>query len=136
MYYIIGSLLFILFVSEVTILQIPFSVIILLLFFVTTKSQRVFFYSFILGIILDVLLMRNVGVSSLFLVSFLFFISLYDKKYEINTGFFVLVAGFIGSLLFSYTFGYSSPILQATLGTIAAVFGFIGVQMVQSSRIK
>lgn len=106
--------------------QLPLSLLFLLVFFAVTKSERAFLLAFFIGLLLDTLLIRTLGLTSLFFVVFLFLIHLYERKYEIKTLPFVLIALFFGvgiyGLLFDYHLGIIPYILTLGIGGLFFVF--------------
>lgn len=119
---------------ESTILSIPLTLIVLLLFFVFKKSSEVFLYAFIAGLLLDITHVRTIGVTSIFFVLFLFLVSLYDKKYEICTVPFVMAAALVGSLANAYLFGHQSLLLQGIFGCVVGGALFMGIQRARKKR--
>ncbi len=106
---------------ESTVVQVPLTLIVLLLFFVIRKDAIIFPLSFGLGLLLDMFLFKPVGVSSIFFISFLFFVSLYDRKYEIRTLPFILLSSLLGSLLFALVMGYIHPVISLSLSMLFAI---------------
>lgn len=99
-------------------------VFILLTFLAFVSKTWIFFLAFFMGIILDLMLFRFLGATSLFLTTFLFLIFLYEKKFEIYTLPFVFVASFMGSALYLMIFGYNYVLQQALVGSLIAVLLF------------
>jgi hypothetical protein len=124
MKYILIFLFFLAILFEATFVQFPLTIILLLLLFVFKKTSDIFAYAFLTGLILDILQVRDVGIMSLFL-------SLYDKKYEIKTAPFVIIAGLTGSLLHNLLFRQQFHIFSSVLMTVVAGIGFILVNQMQ-----
>lgn len=99
-------------------------VFIFLTFLAFVSKTWIFFLAFFMGIILDLMLFRFLGVTSLFLTTFLFLIFLYKKKFEIYTLPFVLIVSFVGSALYLMIFGYNYILQQAIVSSIIAVLLF------------
>lgn len=106
---------------ESTILQVPLILILLVLFFVICKDARIFPLAFGMGLLIDIFLFKPVGVSSIFFISFLFFVSLYDRKYEIRTLPFIMLSILIGSLLYGLLMGYIHLVISLSLSLLLAV---------------
>ncbi len=87
---------------ECFVINIPLVLVSLIALTVIKKNYQMFFAGFILGIFLDILSFRTVGVSSLFFITFIFLILLYEKKFEITTNYFVILASFVGSFAFIF----------------------------------
>jgi hypothetical protein len=131
MKYILIFLFFLAILFEATFVQFPLTIILLLLLFVFKKTSDIFAYAFLTGLILDILQVRDVGIMSLFLITFLFLVSFYDKKYEIKTAPFVIIAGLTGSLLHNLLFRQQFHIFSSVLMTVVAGIGFILVNQMQ-----
>lgn len=99
-------------------------VFILLTFLAFVSKTWIFFLAFFMGIILDLMLFRFLGATSLFLTTFLFLIFLYEKKFEIHTLPFVLIVSFVGSALYLMIFGYNYVLQQALVSSLIAVLLF------------
>lgn len=99
-------------------------VFILLTFLAFVSKTWIFFLAFFMGIILDLMLFRFLGATSLFLTTFLFLIFLYEKKFEIYTLPFVLIVSFVGSALYLMIFGYNYVLQQAIVSSLTAVLLF------------
>lgn len=98
--FLIFALLF-----ESSVFSLPFVFITLLFFAVTSQSRRVFLFALISGIILDAMMVRTIGSSSLFFCTFLFLVFLYQRKFEITSVYFVLVATGAGTFIYGSLFG-------------------------------
>lgn len=122
-------LLFFSIIAEGTVTMLPLVVISLLCLAILTRSSMVFVSAFVAGILLDAFALRPLGLTSLFLVTFVFLILLYQRKYEIYSYQFVVVASFLGGLLFLFTSHSVQPILYAFVGTIVAVCFFALIRL-------
>lgn len=101
---------------------------VVLVFHSARGNNLVFVLAFLGGLILDMSAVRSLGVSSLFLICWLFFISLYERKYEINTIIFVVASSFFGSFFYLLFFGYGDSFIQSVVssflgGVLYFVFG-------------
>lgn len=113
---------------ESTTHAIPLTLIFLLILFVHKKSADIFVWALVLGLILDILSVQIVGGTSLFYLLFLFFMYLYDRKYEIKTLPFVAIAAFFGSLIYLFIFNNQAIVIRAVESMIVAVMGFMILQ--------
>lgn len=111
--------------SAVTSLPLFLLAVLVMLIFYPIKYNLVFVLAFLGGLILDASAVRFLGSSSIFLTCWLFFILLYERKYEIDTIPFVLVASFFGIFSYLWLFGYGDKLIQAGVGSIIAVLLFI-----------
>lgn len=115
---------FLLLLLESTILSLPLMLIYLLCLLVVRKDAMVLVLGFIAGILLDMLLVRHIGVSSLITVTILAITMLYQRKFEIASYYFVGIASFIISFLYMLIFRIDHVFLQATISSILAILFF------------
>jgi cell shape-determining protein MreD len=116
-------------VLEVSLTTLPLIFLVLLCLIVTLKEDWLFILAFIFGLLFDLLAFKTLGITSAFLVLFLFLVLLYQSKFEITTGYFVFIASFLGSLLFLFLQGYTHLIIiQAILSSIIALILFKSIQ--------
>ncbi len=87
---------------ECFVVNIPLVLVNIIALVVIKKNYQMFLLGFLLGIFLDILSFRTVGVSSLFFITLIFLTLLYEKKFEITTNYFVIIASFIGSFVFIF----------------------------------
>lgn len=99
-------------------------IFILLIFLAFGRKAWIFFPAFFGGIVLDLMLFRFLGATSLFLTTFLFLIFLYEKKFEIYTLPFVSIVSFAGSALYLMIFGYNYVLQQALVSSLIAILLF------------
>lgn len=117
-------LLFAVFVLEVSVTTIPLVLDVLLILSILERKPWVFLAAFILGLLLDVSAVRVLGQSSLFFVIFLFLVSLYERKFETTSSYFVLFLSFFGSLVFLLVFGYNFAFWQAVVSSLLSFLLF------------
>lgn len=111
------------FLLEITVTTLPLVFLTLLSVSVLNKREWVFALAFALGIVLDIFSFRLIGVSSIFFLTFIFLVFLYQKKFEIATKYFIFIASFIGSfayllLFFANNLIILEAILSAIIGTV------------------
>src|SRR5476651_806229 len=112
-------------VLEVSLTTLPLIFLVLLCLIVTFKKDWLFVLAFIFGLLFDLLAFKTLGITSAFLVLFLFLVLLYQSKFEITTGYFVAISSLLGSFLFLFLQGYTQMIIiQAILSSIIAVAMF------------
>lgn len=124
MYYIV--LLFSLFIAillEATVLNLPLAFIFLLCYSILNRTSKVFKSAFVAGIVLDIFLIRQLGLTATFFMIFFSFILLYQSKYEIRSYLFVAVSSLTGSYLYSLILSDGS-FFQAIISMIIALFLF------------
>lgn len=76
------------------------------------------------GIVLDSLLVRRLGETSLFFLAFFLVVSLYERKFEIASVAFLALASFLGSTTFLTLFGYNDVLAHAFLNAVLTIFFF------------
>jgi hypothetical protein len=64
---------------------------------------------------------NTIGGSSMFLITFLASVFIYQRKFEIGSQLFVFLSLFFGTLLYTWVFGYPNGFFMAL------VLGFVGV---------
>ena len=120
---------------EGTITTLPLVLVCLLCMTILRRDWVVFPAAFFAGLLLDTLLVRQLGGSSIFFLVYVFLIFLYKRKYEINSYQFVFTASFFGSILFLLAFGYNNVFLQAVISSFIAVVLFM-VLKISTRKIK
>ena len=109
---------------EGTVTSLPLVFLCLLCLTIFMRDSTLFFLAFLAGIFLDAFALRALGQTSIFLLIAVFLILLYQRKYEINSYPFVLIASFVGSLIFLMVFGYTNALVEACVSAIIAVLLF------------
>ncbi|MBI2622534.1 MAG: hypothetical protein HYW64_00340 [Candidatus Levybacteria bacterium] len=71
---------------------LPLAFILLVVFYALKRETWLFIAAFFAGVVLDVILVRTIGATSLFFVIFLFLEELYARKFETATFPFILFA--------------------------------------------
>lgn len=102
---ILPVLLFISLIIESSLTTVPLVLSFLLVFYLLKRETWIFVLAFFLGLILDSLLLRTLGQTSLFFVIFLFSVELYERKFEIKTSSFVFLSSLMGSIFYLIIFG-------------------------------
>ena len=129
MFILLLILLAIAVIIEGSITPVPLTLITLLCLTIIRRDTSVFIAAFIAGIFLDIFALRQVGGTSLFFITFVFLILLYQRKYEIYSYPFVLAGTFIGASLFLSVFRYANVLPQAGLSVAAAFFLFACIRL-------
>lgn len=127
--FLLFLLLFPALLLETTVTTLPLILIVLICLSVLYQRAWILIVAFCVGIILDALSLRFLGSSSMFLLLFLGLVFLYERKFEIQTDPFVLIASFVGSITFLKIFGYQQIFLQSIASTIIAVLLFWVLQV-------
>lgn len=109
--------LFLAIILEASITTLPFLFLVLLSLTVLFRSNIVFLYAFSFGLLIDLLTLRPLGQTSAILVFLLFLVLLYQRKFEIDTSYFVLAASFFGSLGFLLLVGYTNSLILITFSS-------------------
>ena len=129
-------ILLILLVLESTLLSLPLSLIFLICLLVLRKDRTVFILGFMCGVLLDILLVRNVGSTPFIIVTILFLIMLYQRKFEIASYYFIGIASGTAALLYVVIFHVSHPFFYATISAVLAILFFSILQRVFVLRSK
>lgn len=119
---------------QATFFSIPFVVPILLLYFIFSKKPSAFFIAAIFGISIDILLLNPIGMTSLFLVIFLFISTLYTRIFEMETFYFAAIFTLAGSAVYSYIFYPSDLILKSAVCFLIA-FAIYYVHIFSNRRV-
>lgn len=124
MFFLLLVLLIISIFLEGTVTTLPLVLVCLLCLTIYKRGTVVFPIAFLAGLLLDLLLVRTIGPSSLFFIIFVFLILLYQRKYEINSYPFVAAAGFLGSAIFLLLFSNGNWFWQAVISSVIAIVFF------------
>ena len=108
-----------------SILQVPFVLLVLFIMSIMYKSEWVFPIGFISGLVLDMLLFRPLGLSSMFFILFLFLVFLYERKFELRSIWFVVMMSCFGSFAYLLFFGNVFLIVQVLFSVGLCVLLFL-----------
>lgn len=110
---------------QTTLTTLPLVLISIVILAVIYRQNFIFILGFIFGIMLDLILFRTVGDSSLFFTVFIFLILIYQRKFEINTASFVLISLFFGSFFYLLLFSnHNLIIFQAITSSLIGLLIF------------
>lgn len=121
---ILAFCFFIAIILETTVIQVPLTLLLLLIITIMYKSEWVFVLGLFSGLLIDGLSFRHLGETSLFYIVFLLFIFLYEQKFELRTIAFSALMSFIGGLFYFLIFGYQEIIIQLIMAIIIGIFLF------------
>ncbi len=117
-------LLVVVILLEGTLTTAPLVINFLIILYVITRRNFVFGLALTLGIFLDLIAVRTIGISSLLFLFFIFLIILYERKFEIQTMQFIFLCSFIAtSIMFIFNYHYLF-VFQAFLIAILTTFIF------------
>lgn len=116
---------------ETTVLSFPFTLMVLLTYFIARKTPAAFIVACVAGVCIDILQVQHVGATSIFYVMMLFLVFLYNRKYEIQSPFFIILSVFIATLLFSLSFTGKFLLVHALLNACLGGIVYKVVQMVE-----
>lgn len=120
-------------ILEASITTIPFVFLILLCLLVLSRENWLFVFAFAFGLVLDLVSFKTLGASSVFFVTFLFLVLLYQSKFEIATNAFVFFSSFLGSFGYLMFLGYNSNLLlQSVASSVVGLILFKLIQRVNS----
>ena len=122
------------FFFEVVLTSVPLVFIMLLNLFIFSKKEWVFVLAFVTGIFFDILALRILGYTSMFYISALFLVSLYERKFEISTIYFVFIMSVILSAVYFVLFGGFSIFESIFSGIVGAVI-FLFFNFLQHKEI-
>lgn len=122
------------FFFEVVLTSVPLVFIMLLNLFIFSKKEWVFVLAFVTGIFFDILALRILGYTSMFYISALFLVSLYERKFEISTIYFVFIMSVILSAVYFVLFGGFSILESIFSGIVGAVI-FLFFNFLQHKEI-
>lgn len=131
----LGLLFFLLLLFHATVVSVPIFLSVFIIYYIVTRKLSVFFLAFFVGIVLDIVLVRPLGITSIFLVLFLFFVILYEKKFEIDTPQFVFFGTFLGSVMYLFAFWYSNIFLQAFVNALLGVSFYVGIRLFLKKKV-
>lgn len=136
MFLLFVVLLFLSLFLEGTVTTLPLVVVLLLLLMINRREGVVFVLAFISGLLLDILRLQTFGGTSLFLLCFLFLVLLYQRKYEIDSLPFVMIAAFIGTVGFGLVWNDQGIVLEAVVNALLAAGLFLFVKTIHFGRVK
>lgn len=110
---------------ESTLIHLPLTLIVLLIFLIRLGRSWILIFALFSGILLDVLFLRPIGQTSIFLSLFLFLVLLYEQKYELKTIVFAVLTAGIGSGIYLFLFGSVNFIFQICVNIILAIALFV-----------
>lgn len=122
--YVLFLLLLFAILIEVSKTTIPLVLDIIIILYILERKSWVFAVAVITGLFLDIALVRSLGQSSIFFLGLLFIITLYERKFEITSQFFVLFSSFFASLFFLAVFGYGYILQQALVSSFLSFLLF------------
>lgn len=112
-------------ILETSITTLPLTLLLILFLAISRKSNDVFVFAFISGLMLDILSFNLIGISSLFFVSIVFIIFQYQKKFEIETINFLIAISFLGTFFYSILDGFFAAFLESIVATIIISVSYI-----------
>ena len=131
------ALLIIALILEASLTTIPFVFLVLLCLLVLLRENWLFVFAFGFGLALDLVGFKTPGLSSAFLVTFLFLVLLYQSKFEIATNAFIFFASLLGSFGYLVFLGYSNNLVfQAVVSSAIGLLLFKFMQRVNVDRIS
>lgn len=100
---------------EVSLTSLPFLVGVLIFLAVTYRKDWVFPAAVLVGLVFDILTLRTIGTTSIFLALLVFLIFIYENKFETETVPFVFISTFIASFIFLIFLGFSNLVAQSLI---------------------
>ena len=124
-YAVLTVFLIICILLEATFLSLPLSLIALFLYTIFWQDEMIFIFAIVCGLILDSLLFRAVGMTSIFYVLFLGLVLLYRQKFEIRTLPFAIFFSFAGCVGYLIIFGNTNLFFQVFLTILITLGSYI-----------
>lgn len=93
--------------------SLPLVVPFLVITYVFSRDSVIFFLAFLAGILLDILLVRDLGFLSIFFVIMIFLITVYERKFEIESKRFIASTTFLGSVVYLLLIGAQNIVIQS-----------------------
>lgn len=94
--------------------------------------MAILIWSFLCGLVLDTLTFQALGGRSVFFLLALVAAFLYRRKFEIKNPAFILVFGFLGSLLYAWIFGYDTMFPGAFINAVIGLGLFFIISKMQA----
>ena len=110
---------------ESSLTTLPLTLIIILFSAVVIRKNEIFLLAFLAGLFLDFLTLETLGLSSLYFVSMVYVVFLYQKKFEIETLYFVTTFSFLGVFGYLFIERASYVLLQSLAVTVLVFFSYI-----------
>lgn len=126
---ILSLILLITVLIEATFITLPLSLLLLANFLVLEKKPWVFTAAFFSGLVLDILLLRFLGSTSLYFVIFLYIMYLYERKFETANLYFILFASFIGCFVYLTVFHVRLAFTQSVAAAFLGVAIFFVIKI-------
>lgn len=124
MFILLTLLLIVAVLLEGTLTSIPITLGCLICLAVMRRDTSIFLPAFLAGLFIDMFHVHQIGITSIFYISFLFLILLYKKKYEIYSSPFILMASFFGAFLMQLFFGAEMILIKSLLTAVFSVLLF------------
>lgn len=134
MKYFFAALLIVSLFIESSFLSYPLVLGVLLMLAALYRHQAVLWIAFFSGILLDILTFHSVGGSSLFFLGALVLVSLYQRKFEIESPFFVGASVFVFSLLYGALFVHRYSFFSAVGTAILISMIYLGLILFEQRK--
>ncbi len=136
--WIIWLILFLSIIAEGTITTLPLVLSSFLILMVFLRKNILFWIALIVGLILDLMLVRDLGLTSVIFLFFLIIISLYENKFETSTSAFILISSFLGSLIYLLFFGIQNAFIQSIFCSFLTllIFKLLLISEIKTKKYK
>lgn len=111
-------------ILETSLTTLPLIVGVFIFLTVVLRQNWIFPAAFFTGIIFDILSLRAIGGTSIFLTLMIFIIYLYENKFETATFPFIFIFSFISSFIFLIILGYQNFFIQSFVVSILTALFF------------
>ena len=113
---------------------IPLILLVLLCSAVIFRQNWIFVLGFIFGLLFDLMVLRNAGLSSAFFVLFLFLVLLYQSKFEIATNAFIFFASLLGSFFYLVLIGYHDGLILEAI--VSSLIGLLLFRLLKRVKVQ
>jgi len=110
---------------EITFSSLPFTVIVLILMLFFKKDDYIYYVFFIVGFLMDILLLRNLGLTSFFYLCTIGVVYLYRRKFETTSFPFVVFISFFSSFFYLLMFSDKLIFLQSVFSMFVSIISFM-----------
>lgn len=115
---------------------LPLVLVLILVVFGAHKRELALFLALLGGILIDVLTLKPFGISSIFFVAMLGIFSLYERKFETQSVYFIFCATLLTSFFYLLTQGNKAIFTQSFVCAVLAVLLFFMSHFFTKKRSK
>lgn len=121
-YFVLFCIFFTFFFLEASLTSIPLVLLYFLVLSVIFRNERIIFFAFLAGFFLDSATVRPIGITSLFLMLFLFLVFVYERKFETASYQFIFFASFFGAFFYLL---FTKQYFALPIALVSSILGII-----------